>query len=71
MDAIIQFCQPLFQPVVLVFTILNLLSMGLQVNFGKYVQGSQKSKVPWFSLSVGLGCRPGYCLFDYLGSSPG
>ena len=34
MDAIIQFCQPLFQPVVLVFTILNLLSMGLQVNLG-------------------------------------
>ena len=32
MDSIIQFCQPLFQPVVLVFTILNLLSMGLQVN---------------------------------------
>jgi BASS family bile acid:Na+ symporter len=34
MDAIIQFCRPLFQPVVLAFTILNLLSMGLQVNFG-------------------------------------
>jgi len=34
MDAIIQFCQPLFQPVVLVFTIMNLLSMGLQVNLG-------------------------------------
>jgi len=32
MNEIIQFCQPLFQPVVLVFTILNLLSMGLQVN---------------------------------------
>ena len=34
MNEIIQFCQPLFQPVVLVFTILNLLSMGLQVNLG-------------------------------------
>ena len=34
MDAIIQFCQPLFQPVVLAFTILNLMSMGLQVNLG-------------------------------------
>ena len=34
MDAIIQFCQPLFQPVVLVFTVMNLLSMGLQVNLG-------------------------------------
>ena len=34
MDAIIQFCTPLFQPVVLVFTIMNLLSMGLQVNLG-------------------------------------
>ena len=32
MNEIIQFCQPLFQPVVLAFTILNLLSMGLQVN---------------------------------------
>jgi len=34
MDAIIQFCQPFFQPVVLVFTVMNLLSMGLQVNLG-------------------------------------
>jgi bile acid:Na+ symporter, BASS family len=34
MNEIIQFCQPLFQPVVLAFTILNLLSMGLQVNLG-------------------------------------
>jgi BASS family bile acid:Na+ symporter len=32
MNEIIQFCQPFFQPVVLAFTILNLLSMGLQVN---------------------------------------
>jgi len=32
MDEIIKFCTPLFQPVVLVFTVLNLLSMGLQVN---------------------------------------
>ena len=34
MDEIILFCQPLFQPVVLVFTVMNLLSMGLQVNLG-------------------------------------
>jgi bile acid:Na+ symporter, BASS family len=31
MNEIIQFCQPIFKPVVLIFTVLNLLSMGLQV----------------------------------------
>jgi bile acid:Na+ symporter, BASS family len=34
MDEVVKFCQPLFQPVVLVFTVMNLFSMGLQVNLG-------------------------------------
>jgi bile acid:Na+ symporter, BASS family len=38
MNEIIQFCQPIFQPLVLVFTILNLLSMGLQVNLGNMIK---------------------------------
>jgi BASS family bile acid:Na+ symporter len=35
MNEIIQFCQSIFNPLVIVFTVANLLSMGLQVNLGK------------------------------------
>jgi BASS family bile acid:Na+ symporter len=35
MNEIIQFCQPIFNPLVVVFTVANLLSMGLQVDLGK------------------------------------
>lgn len=36
MNEIIQFCQPFFQPLVIVFTISNLFVMGLQVELGKF-----------------------------------
>jgi len=36
MNEIIQFCQPFFQPLVVVFTISNLFVMGLQVELGKF-----------------------------------
>ena len=35
MNEIIQFCQSIFNPLVVVFTVANLLSMGLQVDLGK------------------------------------
>ncbi len=35
MNEIIQFCQSIFNPLVIFFTVTNLLSMGLQVNLGK------------------------------------
>lgn len=35
MSEFIQFCQSIFNPLVIVFTVANLLSMGLQVNLGK------------------------------------
>ncbi len=35
MNEILQFCQSIFNPLVIVFTVTNLLSMGLQVNLGK------------------------------------
>jgi bile acid:Na+ symporter, BASS family len=53
MNEIIQFCQPIFSPLVIVFTVLNLLSMGLQVNLGKMfrVVGNLK----FLGLMIGLG----------------
>ena len=53
MDAIIQFCQPLFQPVVLVFTVLNLLSMGLQVNLGSMFKVVRNPKFLGLMLVLG------------------
>jgi bile acid:Na+ symporter, BASS family len=53
MDAIIQFCQPIFSPLVIVFTILNLLSMGLQVNLGKMFKIVRNPK--FLGLTLGLG----------------
>ena len=38
MNEILQFCQSIFSPLVIVFTISNLLSMGLQVNLGKMIK---------------------------------
>jgi BASS family bile acid:Na+ symporter len=53
MDAIIQFCQPIFQPLVLVFTISNLLVMGLQVDLGKMIKVAANPK--FLGLTFGLG----------------
>jgi bile acid:Na+ symporter, BASS family len=53
MNEIIQFCQPIFQPLVLVFTISNLLVMGLQVNLGKMFKIAANPK--FLGLTLGLG----------------
>ena len=53
MNEIIQFCQPLFNPLVIVFTIANLLSMGLQVNLGKMIKIVGNPK--FLGLTFGLG----------------
>jgi bile acid:Na+ symporter, BASS family len=53
MNEIIQFCQPLFQPVVLVFAILNLLSMGLQVNLGKMFKVVKSTRFIGLMLMLG------------------
>jgi bile acid:Na+ symporter, BASS family len=53
MNEIIQFCQPIFQPLVLVFTVSNLLVMGLQVNLGKMFRIAANPK--FLGLTLGLG----------------
>jgi bile acid:Na+ symporter, BASS family len=53
MNEIIQFCQPIFQPLVLVFTVSNLLVMGLQVNLGKMFRIALNPK--FLGLTFGLG----------------
>ena len=53
MNEIIQFCQPIFQPLVLVFTVSNLLVMGLQVNLGKMFKTAANPK--FLGLTLGLG----------------
>ena len=53
MNEIIQFCQPIFQPLVLVFTVSNLLVMGLQVNLGKMFKIALNPK--FLGLTFGLG----------------
>jgi BASS family bile acid:Na+ symporter len=53
MNEIIQFCQPIFQPLVLVFTVSNLLVMGLQVNLGKMFRTAANPK--FLVLTLGLG----------------
>jgi len=53
MNEILQFCQSIFNPLVVVFTVSNLLSMGLQVDLGKMIKivGSPK----FLGLTFGLG----------------
>jgi BASS family bile acid:Na+ symporter len=53
MNEIIQFCQPIFGPLVMVFTILNLLSMGLQVNLGKMIKIVANPR--FLGLTLGMG----------------
>ena len=53
MDAFIQFCQSIFNPLVIVFTVANLLSMGLQVNLGKMIKIVGNPK--FLGLTFGLG----------------
>jgi len=53
MSEIIQFCQPIFSPLVLVFTISNLFSMGLQVNLGQMIRVAGNPK--FLGLTIGLG----------------
>ena len=38
MDAILQFCQTTFSPLVVIFTVFNLLTMGLQVQIPKVIR---------------------------------
>ena len=53
MDAFIQFCQSVFQPLVFVFTVTNLLVMGLQVNLGEMFLKAGNPK--FLGLTFGLG----------------
>ena len=53
MNEILQFCQSIFSPLVIVFTVLNLLSMGLQVNLGKMIRIVGNPK--FLGLTFGLG----------------
>jgi len=53
MKEIIEFCQPLFNPLVIVFTIANLFSMGLQVNLNKMIKIVGNLK--FLGLTFGLG----------------
>jgi bile acid:Na+ symporter, BASS family len=45
MNEIIQFFQPIFQPVVMIFTILNLLTMGLQVSVPQVIKKLSNPKL--------------------------
>jgi BASS family bile acid:Na+ symporter len=53
MNEIIQFCQPIFNPLVLVFTVSNLLVMGLQVDLGKMFKVVANPK--FLGLMLGFG----------------
>ena len=53
MNEILQFCQSIFSPLVIVFTVTNLLSMGLQVNLGKMIRIVGNPK--FLGLTFGLG----------------
>ena len=53
MNEILQFCQSIFNPLVIVFTVTNLLSMGLQVNLGKMIKIVGNPK--FLGLTFGLG----------------
>ena len=69
MNEILQFCQSVFQPLVFVFTVSNLLVMGLQVNLGDMLKKAGESKISGFNFGVGLDNWPGYRLADYIDSS--
>ena len=70
MNEILQFCQSIFNPLVIVFTVSNLLSMGLQVNLGKMMKIVGNPKFLGLTLRIGLGSRPCYRLSDYLDYFP-
>jgi len=53
MKEILEFCQSIFNPLVIVFTVSNLLSMGLQVNLGKMLSTARNPK--FLGLMFGLG----------------
>ncbi len=53
MNEVLQFCQSIFSPLVIVFTVANLLSMGLQVNLGKMIRIVGNPK--FLGLTFGLG----------------
>jgi len=53
MNEFIQFCQSVFNPLVLVFTVSNLLVMGLQVDLGKMFRIAADPK--FLGLTFGLG----------------
>ena len=53
MNEVLQFCQSIFSPLVIVFTISNLFSMGLQVNLGKMIKIVGNPK--FLGLTFGLG----------------
>ena len=53
MNEILQFCQSIFSPLVIVFTVSNLFSMGLQVNLGKMIKIVGNPK--FLGLTFGLG----------------
>lgn len=53
MNEFIQFCQSIFQPLVFVFTVSNLLVMGLQVNLGEMFLKARNPK--FLGLTFGLG----------------
>ena len=50
---LLQFCQSIFNPLVIVFTVTNLLSMGLQVNLGKLIKIVGNPKFPGLMLALG------------------
>jgi|WetSurMetagenome_2_1015567.scaffolds.fasta_scaffold66820_3 bile acid:Na+ symporter, BASS family len=53
MNELIQFCQPIFNPLVLIFTVTNLLSMGLQVDLREMFKIAANPK--FLGLTFGLG----------------
>ena len=53
MNEFLQICQSIFNPLVIAFTVANLLSMGLQVNLGKMIKIVGNPK--FLGLTFGLG----------------
>jgi BASS family bile acid:Na+ symporter len=64
MTEIIQFLQPLFKPVVLIFTVSNLLSMGLQINIPEVIIKLKNPKTTLLVLFWGwvIGPSVGYLI---------
>jgi BASS family bile acid:Na+ symporter len=58
MNEILQFCQSIFNPLVIVFTVTNLLSMGLQVEFGKMMKIVGNPRFPGLMLALGWVAGP-------------